>query len=220
MTQQETTTDRLVSIIQLVQLGKRTGILTVKRGEGRVLEEGIVTFVNGQAIQAQVGRYSGSEAMKRLSAWETCRFIFAPSDTPEEDTLPSPKSFKGVGSSIGGQRVTENLSGSADQFPQRPMHSRELITPPPTRDLNYLLHLLSSVPYCRVEMSSALHLLEQMKLTRFHRRLLLLIDGRRSIQELVRLMGRNEKEMQTLLNDLEQALIISIRPVPHSRRPT
>src|SRR5260370_19887393 len=115
MTQQDTATDRLISIIQLIQLGKRTGVLTVKRGEGNALEEGMITFTNGQVIQAQTGRYNGSEAMNRLSAWGACRFIFASSDTPEEDTLPSPKSFKGVSSVIGDQRVTGNLSGSGDQ---------------------------------------------------------------------------------------------------------
>jgi len=216
MTQQETATDRLVSIIQLIQLGRRTGVLTVKRGEGRALEEGMVTFVNGQVLQAHMGRYNGPEAMTRLSAWETCRFIFAPSDMPEEDRLPSLTSFKEADSGRGDQHVTGNLFRSGDQFPQRSMRSREPITPPPMSDLNHLLSPLSPVPYCRVEISIALHLLERKKLTRFHRRLLLLIDGQRSIQELVRLMGRNEKEIQIFLNDLEQALIISFRPIPRS----
>src|SRR5205807_8030735 len=94
---------------------RRTGVLTVKRGEGNTLEEGMITFANGQIIQAQTGRYSGSEAKNRLSAWGTCRFIFASSDTPEEDTLPTPKSFKGMSSVTEDRRVTGNLSGSGDQ---------------------------------------------------------------------------------------------------------
>ena len=216
MTQEDTTTDRLVSIIQLIQLGKRTGVMVVKRGEGRTLEEGTITFVNGQFTQAQIGRYSGSDAMNRLSAWGTCRFTFTPSDTPEEDTLSASKSFKGVRSHRGDQRVTENLSDSGNQAPQRLRHSTEPVTPLPRGDLNYLSHLLSPIPYRRVDIDTALHVLNRKKLTRAHHRLLLLIDGKRSIKDLVRLMGRNEKEVQLLLIGLEQAIIISFHPSPPS----
>ena len=228
MTQEDTTTDRLVSIIQLIQLGKRTGVMVVKRGEGRTLEEGMIAFVNGQFTQAQIGRYSGSDAMNRLSAWGTCRFNFTPSDTSEEDTLLAPKSFKEVRSHIGDQRVTGDLSDSGDQrvtgdlsdsgeqSAQRLRHSTGPVTPLPRGDLNYLSHLLSPIPYRRVDIDTALHVLNRKKLTRAHHRLLLLIDGKRSIKDLVRLMGRNEKEVQLLLIGLEQAIIISFHPSPPS----
>jgi hypothetical protein len=206
MTQQETATDRLVSIIQLIQLGKRTGTLGVRRGEGNVLEEGTIVFANGQIIQVQTGRYSGSEAMSRLSAWETCRFVFSPTDTPEEDTLLAPKSFRRVDTMTGEERIT-NHSHSGYQSPySRP--STGPITPLPIGDLSYLSQPLSPVPYRKLEMTTALNLLERKKFGRTHRRLLLLIDGQRSTQELVRLMGRNEQEVQSLLNDLERAVII------------
>ena len=203
MTQQDTATDRLVSIIQLIQLGKRSGVLRVKRGEGRSLEEGMITFANRQVIESHTGRHSGPDALNRLSAWEACRFIFSPSDMPEDDTLLSPQSFKGVKSLTGDQRVTGNLPGSRYQSPQRSGPSTGPITPP--LGVSYPP---SPVPYRKLEVNTALNLLERKKLSRTHRRLLLLIDGQRSTQELVRLMGRNEKEVQVLLYDLEQAIII------------
>ena len=69
-------------------------------------------------------------------------------------------------------------------------------------------HPPSPVPYRKLEINTALNLLERKKLSRAHRRLLLLIDGQRSTQELARLMGRDEKEVQVLLNDLKQSVII------------
>src|SRR6266705_6406962 len=74
--QQETATDRLVSVIQAIQHGRKTGRLTVKRGEGITLEEGSITFVNGQITVAGVGRRSHSEALNWLSTWGNCRFTF------------------------------------------------------------------------------------------------------------------------------------------------
>ncbi|TMC61826.1 MAG: DUF4388 domain-containing protein, partial [Chloroflexota bacterium] len=47
--QRETATDRLSNVIQVIQLGKKSGLLTVERGEGITFEEGAITFVNGQA---------------------------------------------------------------------------------------------------------------------------------------------------------------------------
>jgi Domain of unknown function (DUF4388) len=205
MTQQETATDRLVSIIQLIQLGKRSGVLKVRRGEGRTLEEGMIIFANGQVIESHTSRYGGSDAMNRLSAWEACRFIFSPSDTPD-DPLSSPKSFKGVKSPTGDRPITENLPGPGPR-PQSLRGPSGPLTGPITPPLG-VSYPPSPVPYRKLEINTALNLLERKKLSRAHRHLLLLIDGQRSTQELVRLMGRNEKDVRALLKDLEQAVII------------
>ncbi len=53
-----------------------------------------------------------------------------------------------------------------------------------------------------------------MGLSRTHRHLLLLIDGQRSILELVRLIGRSEQEVASFLHDLEQATVIQIPGTP------
>lgn len=98
--QQETATERLVKVIQTVQIGRRTGVLAARRGEGVTLEEGAISFVNGQVTEASAGRRSGSEALNWLSAWSHCRYTFTPSaastlalpasgtfDIAEQDTL-------------------------------------------------------------------------------------------------------------------------------------
>ncbi len=74
--QQEMMADRLVYIISSIQRGRSSGVLTAKRGEGIFLEEGTITFTNGQVSHASVGRRRGSEALNWLSTWESCRSIF------------------------------------------------------------------------------------------------------------------------------------------------
>src|SRR5713226_9094218 len=98
--QQETATERLVKVIQTVQIGLRTGVLAARRGEGVTLEEGVISFVNGQVTEVSARRRSGSEALNWLSAWSHCRYTFTPSaasalalpaagtfDIAEQDTI-------------------------------------------------------------------------------------------------------------------------------------
>ncbi len=61
----------------------------------------------------------------------------------------------------------------------------------------------SGVPYPVRPYDEALVWIERVGLSRAHRRLFLLIDGYRSTPELVRLMGRGQEEVNTLLRDLE-----------------
>ena len=74
--QRETTTNNLADVIQVIQIGHRTGTLTVERGEGTIFEEGIIVFVNGQIIDAKCGQQSGPVALGWLTTWTICRFSF------------------------------------------------------------------------------------------------------------------------------------------------
>src|ERR1700693_4773119 len=87
--QQEMMADRLVHIISSFQRERRSGVLTAKRGEGIFLEEGTITFATGQASQASAGRRRGSEALNWLSTWESCRFMFVPTEARVQVSQPS-----------------------------------------------------------------------------------------------------------------------------------
>ncbi|HKF38536.1 MAG TPA: DUF4388 domain-containing protein, partial [Ktedonobacteraceae bacterium] len=64
--QRETTTDRLADVIEVAQLGQKTGLLTVERGNGITFEEGSITFVDGQVTEASAGGRNGFEAFNWL----------------------------------------------------------------------------------------------------------------------------------------------------------
>ena len=81
--QKETITNSLANVIQVIQLGWKSGVLIVERGEGATFEEGMITFVNGQAVEALTASFNGQNALRWLGSWETCRYAFIPTPTSE-----------------------------------------------------------------------------------------------------------------------------------------
>lgn len=76
-----TATNRLADVIEVVELGRRTGMLMAERGAGEMLEEGTIYFHGGRAIYAAVERIFGQDALAVLGGWGGCRFAFDP-DAP------------------------------------------------------------------------------------------------------------------------------------------
>ena len=212
--QRETATDRLVSIIQIIQLGRKTGLLTARRGDGITQEEGTISFIKGQITQTIVGRRRGSEALNWLTTWGNCRFTFVSSDPSETSSL-SPISTraqeietKDTDPRLRSQRpFVNNQTGPLTAGESNRVEPQNPITPLPAP-------APPAIPFRTRQIDSALRVIENMGLSRTHRRLLLLIDGQRSIPELVRLMGRSEQEVAILLHDLEQATVIQIPSMP------
>jgi hypothetical protein len=206
--QRETATDRLVSIIQSIQLGRRTGTLTVRRGEGFTQEEGTIAFNKGQVTQTSAGRRTGSEALNWLTTWGNCRFTFVSNDTVE-NTSPLPPSHP----------TGEAGSPVRQRLPLPGRQTEPLPTGEPVRTrTGGLSNPILNAPFRTRQIDSALRMIDNMGLSRAHRRLLLLIDGQRSTEELVRLMGRNPAEVYDLLHDLEQATVIQIPLIPPNRQ--
>jgi hypothetical protein len=73
-----TATDRLSNVMDVVELGRRTGMLSVERTVGVMLEEGEVYFVSGSPIYATLGPFRGRDALDALARWSDCRFCFDP----------------------------------------------------------------------------------------------------------------------------------------------
>ncbi len=178
--QRETITERLADVIKVIQLGRKTGTLTVERGQNATFEEGIVTFVHGQVTHASVGSRSGQEALSRLQTWQHCMFAFL---EPTNDTPASP--FQRPNSpytsyvSNQGIRTSPERANTFASTNRAPCHTRPV--------------------------EEALLLLGSTGLSRTHRRILLLIDGRREVSEIARLVGRNVEEVSQQLQELEQA---------------
>jgi hypothetical protein len=179
MYQRGTSTNRLADVIQIVQIAGKTGLLTIERGEvGSTLEEGEITFVNGQITDAHSGQHSGMEAVNRLRTWGACRFTFLPLTS---DVSPSPPSALPY--------LTPNqMAPSNGHFPPP---ARMNIAPRRTRDV-----------------AEALPNFEFLGLTRSHRRIFLLIDGQRTVTELIHLMGGRADEVYAWLSDLEEVGLI------------
>lgn len=214
----ETATDKLASIIQLIQLGRRSGTLTARRGEGITQEQGSITFLKGQITEASFGRHSGAEALNTLSAWGVCRFVFVSGE--EADSLPlsplpvaSPERTGDTGS-LPRQTSLSSYPGPITALPASNGHSHIA--------QNGFSGAFPGIPYRLHPLDSALRMIENLGLSRAHRRLLLLIDGQRSMAELERLTGKTGQEVAELLRDLKQAGVIrnpGSQSSPHQEHP-
>jgi hypothetical protein len=187
--QRETATDRLISIITTIKLERQSGQLRVRRGEGLTSEEGILTFVKGQITQANVGRRNGADAVNWLSTWGQAYYIFFSAGLavqPVRDVLTPPPI-----SAAEEENVTDRLVARTN--------TDKLGTEAGVR-----------APSVCMPLSEALARIEQSGLSRTHRRLFLLIDGRRSEYELATLLGKKVEEMRDMLLNLEWLGIIHL----------
>lgn len=181
--QYEAATHHLVDIITALKIGRQSGWLEVRRGEGLTSETGILTFQRGQVTQARAGRRSGAEAVNWLSTWGQASYTFTPSDSedvPFFSTLPS--------SSSGG-----NISQAGPRTAQ--VRTDKLETEP-------LDGSTREIPGVCVPFAEAGRMIEQAGLSRMHRRLYLLIDGQRAASDLAPLLGKKTEEVHSMLHDL------------------
>jgi hypothetical protein len=216
----ETTTNNLADVIQVIQIGHRTGTLTVERGENSTFEEGMIVFVNGQIIDAKCGQQNGPVALGWLTTWTTCRFSFIvdASQTSHPPSYPqtgSPQTTTRSGSfssrpNISARTVSRSQTPHTNPSVTNGNHTTDPLTNGnrSTNPLSIPNHFIVQTPYRIRTDNSVLAFIDQVGLTREHRRLFMLIDGQRTTHELISLMNKNPEKVIELLTDLEQAGIV------------
>jgi hypothetical protein len=210
--QPKTETDRLANVIQVLQLGQKTGRLIVERNDGPQFEQGIITFVSGQVVQASVNQQQGPGALNWLKSWGACRFTFTPE--PRSGST-SPTATQSQAKPTWGGTGYHTANTSPLQTPQsNPVYRRQDDYTHTTRHLGGANNSTPTdwlaTPYRTRHIEEGMHFIEQMGLSRTHRRLFLLIDGGRTVKELIRLMAQEPEAVQRLLQDLERAGVIQL----------
>lgn len=190
--QRGTTTERLADIIEILRIGNKSGTLMIERGEGRTREEGSIIFIDGQATEAKVNQQSGSAAFNYLSTWQRCHFSFV-NHTGNRNLSP---------------RITQPLLDTQSSGVNNGVVSGTQRPQQASQNGFYKSGTIDSLPKRLLRGEEALQHLENVQLPRIHRRLLLLVDGRRGVSELARLMTRDTDEVHKLLDDLEHAGLI------------
>lgn len=188
-------TDRLADVIQVIHLGGRTGTLTVERGEDKNLEEGFITFVDGRVAEAGVNQQSGLAAFNYLNTWRLCRYAFINHAHNGASAFPPAQGGFSAGTSLAG-----TLSSKTTK-PLGPMNGAE--------HLNGSLGR-SSFPLRLPAGEELLQHTGNIPLSRLQWRLLMLVNGQRSVSELARLLVRNPGELQGLLDDLVRMGLIRL----------
>lgn len=134
--QRATHANQVSQVIEVIELGRRTGLLSVERDVGAALEEGDIYFLNGQAIYASTGVQSGRSALEILRTWGACRFVFL-SDIPQPMPNIGPERGNARPLQTGGLRsgspsapIGGQLSGQ-----QRPMSTQPTVPLPSSSPL-------------------------------------------------------------------------------------
>ncbi|HCI78767.1 MAG TPA: hypothetical protein DHW02_03670 [Ktedonobacter sp.] len=195
--QRGTETEQLFQIIEVIQLGRKTGDLYVERDTGARIESGRIRFDNGQLSDVRGGRnghneeLNGTAAIRWLRSWGRCRFFFLSSDSSSIPAVPS--------------ATAARITASQGTQPQMSPIGKEL-SPRDTQPRLSATH--ADVPRPTQTLEQGLALIERAGLSRTHRHLLLLIDGKRNSTDLSRLTGRNLNDLHKALNDLVRLGII------------
>jgi hypothetical protein len=87
MASQFLTTSRLSNILNMIVLGRQSGILRVVRGQGSGREVGQIQFVDGKAVSALLGQVTGVNALSVLQNWGECVYSFDEYPMPEISDL-------------------------------------------------------------------------------------------------------------------------------------
>ncbi len=189
------TTDQFINVLQVIQLGRKTGRLFVERGEGMQREEGEILFDCGHAVNAYSGQLTGEAALTRLKTWGVCRFVFM-NTIMERKTAPLPEIRSSPSTTIDHFLLQDtNPRPSAPGSYQSGEWSAMTGPIPPTT--------AAGGPYRLYHTEEGVQIIMQANMSRLHRHLFLLLDGQRTPTELARLLGRRSEDVQQLLLDLE-----------------
>ncbi|GCF11315.1 DUF4388 domain-containing protein [Dictyobacter arantiisoli] len=225
--QQGRITDSLAQVISTIQQNRMSGDLRVRRAEETANEIGMIVFIDGQAIRAQVGVQQGAAAFETLRTWQRCIFIFAPRSVSNsfQALSPSQTNLPQYNPQLPSQYSPQLPSQYSPQLPsqyspQLPPQYSPALPPPTTHQLpsspgqtgeQPLVPIpLMAIPRATMSVVKAIGIINNAGLPRTCRQILLLIDGQHSVNDLVALSNIPHEETLKMLRALEHLSIIII----------
>jgi len=166
----------LSDVLQLIYIGKRTGILMVA-SEGKVAE---LYFKDGEVIHAVLGNEAGERAVYSVFNWKTGQFRF------ETKLISVPETI-----TIGSQNLILEATRRIDEWAK----------------LRALIPSGKSVLSFAVEPRSGS---ENISLQPQEWRILSIIDGRRTVEEIAELSGFSELKTTTILYGLVSSGLLDV----------
>lgn len=203
--QPEMEANPLGAVISRLQQDGRTGLLMVRRENGVEAEEGIIALIKGQVTGLEAGQHKGQEAFNAMSQWRDCYFSFMSPDQPGNAPLLS-----GEPPDMPSTMPAPPSAPPLEDIPTLPLVSRDLSPVDQAQDFAQSTTSLHGIPVQVMPFETARLVLDRMG-SRIYRRVYLLIDGRRSTAELIRLARRSPAEMDQILYDLIQAGLIRVQ---------
>lgn len=200
-----TTIDSLAKIIQTLSSGGMSGHLLARREHDMESEEGEIFFTKGKIIDAKAAYREGIEALDWMRSWQDCAFSFHPSKESQHIPILSPTILSDAAKAGNTTRLNQvQPVGKPLGVRRQKSDTLKLVVVLP-KTLS-----LVAVPYRTQAGDKALQILKEEACSRIHRHIFLLVDGHRSVNDLMRLIGRGKDEVFKLLRDLEKLDIIHI----------
>jgi hypothetical protein len=221
----DTYTDRLSNVIEVAELGRRTGLLTAERGTPSYAEEGEVFFIGGRAIYAATGQLRGREALAALTQWGSCRFAFVTDATPPpaniqpntgqsganfERSNATPARTPAVGWGGPAQSNGGGTSGGWDVAANGPPRGQPAVEHFGTsgawgssQPRGASTGPLGRHPRRSPDVRDLMAVVTTHNLSRSHRTILLLADGSHNVLDLARLASKSVDDVTQMLAELE-----------------
>jgi hypothetical protein len=212
------TTERLVLILQSITLRQQTGRLSLEAVADEGSEKGEIFFVNGDAVHAHTEHESGKPAITRMLSWREVRYAFlADPEAPQQNRhrqflgqfLAPPSHMP----RLCAVELEETLETPSVKVPALPTaQGTAFVTPPPQEEgfsvqasekmgAWSVFAIFRARPYATTP-----YVLRRME--RRERIVLLLLNGKRTLRDVSRLVHRRELDIaHVLVRMLKQGYI-------------
>ncbi len=189
--------ERMSDLFALIRTRRQSGLLSIERYENGRFEEGEISFQKGQPVDAHVGNRGGQDAISWLLMWRQVYFLFTPDSLASTNIVPPASPQPPV-------QTTRPLSPLPPERPQSNANIHPLSLAPPTSNAKSAFY--NRVPRKLVHEQNIM----ELPLTRPQRSLYLLIDGHRTVADLIRFTNKDVQEVYHLLTELQSRGLILV----------
>ncbi len=188
--------ENFAQILEMARSSRQNGMMLIEHNQGGKIEEGEVFFQSGQPIHARVGRLNGQEALNWILRWhhitysigtdESLQSAATPISAQRNYTSPAPpNAYPPTGPIVSQTQANRSVSVASNSS---------------TPGIEQL------VPQKRGIESEVLAL----PLTRPQRFIYFLVDGHRTVADLARCTGKNTREIEFILSELQEQGLVAV----------
>ncbi len=189
--------ERMNDLFALIRTRRQSGLLSVERYENGRFEEGEISFQKGQPVEARVGNRVGQDAISWLLTWRQVYFLFTSESLASTSIVPPAPQQPPV-------QTTRPLSPLPPARPQSSANIHPSSLAPSPSDARSAFY--NRVPRKLVHEQNIM----ELSLTRPQRSLYLLIDGHRTVADLIRFTSKDVQEVYHLLTELQTRGLILV----------
>jgi hypothetical protein len=188
--------ENFAQILEMARYSRQNGKMLIEHNQSGRVEEGEVFFQSGQLIRAQVGRLNGQNALNWILSWHNITYTIGTDETLHSGATPfamqrnypspaPPNAHPTTGPVVSQTQAKGHISIASDGS---------------TPEIERL------VPQKRGIESEVLSL----PLTRPQRFIYFLVDGHRTVADLARCTGKNAREIEFILNELQEQGLVAV----------